>query len=416
MINLKKKFDAERKKIIVCNCPYILSALVNTHLNNSNLQYEIYTSDKYQDVFHVEHPKLAIKKTSELERLISSPQKLIHLFFIYLLTDKKMSNLWQRDRKKTLDKNTALKFFGKVNCNFQPVVLRKLYCFLMRYIPGIKLCHCEVYIYTPCWFYFIFDDRNCDITLIYDSWDHPFKYPILFSPSITYCWNSSLKREINRLHGLSNIKVVDTGRFSRAVQGCSRRKPRKWIYVLSYSFNDSPVYFEYEVALIQQIATFCRANGKHLHVKPKPISGQFDLAIISALENVVCDGASTGGGVADRRFPSVQNRYLSDIEICFSLVTTFIIEAALRDIPVFPLNSDVRADNILFELTRNDQVEKFIIPMLRDTFESLSLQLDPVSQLNYLDVGNVLLIGRIMSHKIKNWMGENDDKEKLSYG
>ena len=394
--------NRKSETVIWCTCPYILSALICKHLSKSQETYIIYTSDECLVRFTAaDNHNITLKSISDIHG--SWLQKVLHNIFTIILSNSKMSHLWSRDRKKLLAARTIPGFFSRLNIGLRPKALRKYYNALMRIVPGPKFKNSEIYVYTLSRDYYFFVDHTCNVKLVFDSWDHPFKYPILFSPTETYCWNAAIKSTLQDLHGLGNIIVADTGRFRRVRASTHSILPKKWVYAMSYSHRDSERYFNYEIDQIQKIAEFCHRHGKKLYVKLKPISDDHDLSALKVIDNVAVD-LTQNNMLASDEFYAQQEEYLKNIELCFGFATTFILDAACAGTPVFLLNFIDSNDRILHDLTSNDQTIKYVMPVANEVFGDSYSSQRPLDLLQHIDVATLMSIAFEFSRRMYIWL------------
>ena len=145
---------SESPILIWCLCPYILSSLITSHLNESTQRYCIYTSDDYCNYLgsHGINPNIQLLKASSLR--ISRVQRFLHNIFVYFICSNKLSKLWSRDRTKFLSQSFFKRLTILFNLGFSPGSIRPIYLRVMRMFPPSIFTHCEIYVYTPCYDYF----------------------------------------------------------------------------------------------------------------------------------------------------------------------------------------------------------------------------------------------------------------------
>ena len=172
---------------------------------------------------------------------------------------------------------------------------------------------------------------------------------------------------------------------------------------MAYSYKDSPTYFNFEVNIVRKLSQFCLRHGKPFHVKLKPLFVDHDFLILSSIEGVVLDSTISNSSITSNSFRLSQQSYLSEVELCFGLTTTFIIEASLRDVPVFLLNSLNSDNKILSDLSHNDQVVHYSLPLFLQCLGEFS-STQPLDLLDILSFDHMLAISRDFSTSLKAWL------------
>lgn len=193
---------------------------------------------------------------------------------------------------------------------------------------------------------------------IMESWDHPVKRPFMINPDITYTWNDDLKTEILDNQGIENVELIFPLKFRyieefgslpvetilddlpiQYADEINRMEENAVVYIASVSARNEKA-FPGEVALIKQIAKYCKENGKQLYVKPKPngVVGEYDfLKSDTVVVGLYGEGVHSKC-MLDDNYHKYRIALLKKAGLIINVFTTFALEASMANKSILQLD------------------------------------------------------------------------------
>jgi hypothetical protein len=193
--------------------------------------------------------------------------------------------------------------------------------------------------------------RDQEVTVLLESWDHPYKRPIGHVAQNIIPWNRDLARDWMSHQG--RARVIDGFPFKlrfaierrgASPQGASISSLTKLMYAASTSaLTDVPRWYEEELRLIEDIAAAAVCAGVELVVKPKPNGSPRDFeSLARKWQNVkigkVGEVQATSDYYLDDEYNQVRFDETLKADLVISLLTTFALDAAALGAPVLQLD------------------------------------------------------------------------------
>lgn len=217
---------------------------------------------------------------------------------------------------------------------------------------------------------------------IMESWDHPIKRPFMVDPDITFTWNNDLKEEIQEYQGLKDVRLITPLKFryieeygdlteddlQKDLSGAylddlNKMKENSVVYIASVSSRNKEA-FKGEVALIQQIISYCKNKGLQLYLKPKPngVPDEFDFLKCDSVHIGVYGDGTQSKVMLDENYHKYRLALLKKAGLIINVYTTFALEAALANKPILQLDL-VKNDFFghFAELRENPHIKKYLL-------------------------------------------------------
>ena len=409
------------KYILWCEDPYILAPLLGNLILEKEKNTIIYTSNLAYKLLKLENK---FSKNIEVVNIatlkINKIQLLIHKLLLWFLESPDLSYLWRQERKKKFKypKNNIIS--KAINLFFTQKKRREIYRLFTSFIPGFHIEHDEIYIYSVCNFPFLFSKNNCKINLIFDSWDHIFKSPLLFYPTKIFCWNDSITEIIKKTHSIKNVSSINTYRFEyinrylKNNENLSDRentfKKEKWIYFFSYSLFDSRKRFYYELDLIKKISYELTKRDIKVMIKLKPYHLKEEEEEISKYEHlsIIKNDFSIRDYFYENKLIE-RCDILSSSNLLISIGSTILLEGAMLKIPILPLFNKYSKNTVLSDISKNDHLNSFLLPLINEN-HLLSKDRDPIEIINKNNIEEIRTACELLSKELRKWYYKNKIK------
>lgn len=216
-----------------------------------------------------------------------------------------------------------------------------------------------------------------------ESWDHPVKMPYLIYPNQSLTWNNDLKKDIVENQFFSSVNIIkplkfryiyDFKRYSEAelFNMLRKEKYKKELsalsgkkYILYPTTTSSLNQFAHkgEMQLIDRLCSASANEGIDIYIKPKPNGVDGDYDIFKKNKNVIIGIYATDSNsmdLLDEEYNIYRYLLLKNAYLVVNVGTTFVLEAALADVPIVQLILREKSFDNFSIYSKNLHIEKYL--------------------------------------------------------
>ncbi len=358
---------------------YSLPPIINKYSVN-NAKITVYTRYDIKDLA-INYLKIDSANVKIIDKLDKFYIKILFGLFVKLRVDPKFSIMYTRFREGD---SFSYKYITKIFGGWIPSIkTNQLFCKYFS-IFSYKFPHDMLISITRISAPYLLSNPGCKHISIMESWDHPVKAPYYINPDISITWNESLKDDLKKYQGFTRL---------------AKMKPLKFRYILERKFKDdseiekkivsekyisdleilkryspviyicttssvNPKFHIGEIKLINQLRNAVRSIGKNLYIKPKPngVKGDYDIFLDDPNVYIgVYSSDPNSLDMLDEEYQSFRYLLLRNSNIIVNMGTTFVLEAALLDVPILQLGLNALDYGDFGSWSNNPHIKKYLL-------------------------------------------------------
>jgi hypothetical protein len=388
--------DYEKKLIIWCeniNAMYSARWITRKYVKK-NFEVFIYTLDENVGIARDYFEKdVIINSINSIDR---RSLKFLHSLLALILVPNSFSSMFDRIRKNRgliAYSIGALKRPKFLSSNFNDI-----YHSIFSIFPNRLPTRFIISFTRPTKPYLLANNNIRHISII-ESWDHPTKAPYFLKPTRCLAWNKPLGEDIRnfqKIHKISFIKPLKLNYIteynkqshiklykklnSKYQAELQKLDQSKYVLYPTSTSSSNPVMHKGELLLIKHLLENCKADGFKLYIKPKPNGpvGDYDIfkKHISAIIGMYSSKPDNRDMLNDN-YHIFRFLLLKRSHLVINAYTTFVLEAALADVPILQLKLLCSKFGKFSDLAKNYHIQNYLYPRkLIHNFEQENLNIN----------------------------------------